>query len=94
MNKRLKLLLKLAVIICGLYMVIIVCTAKKGLPPVEERVYGVSQIWKKAADHYALWEMADMMVKYGAVTAGGCDGGSSVVMAYDGKILNKNSSAN
>ena len=41
-----------------------------------------------------MWEMADMMVKYGAVTAGGCDGGSSVVMAYDGKILNKNSSAN
>ena len=59
MNKRLKTLLKLAVIICGLYMVIIVCTAKKGLPPIEERVYGVSQIWKKAADHYALWEMAD-----------------------------------
>lgn len=59
MNKRLKLLLKLAVIICGLYMVVVICTAKKGLPPVEERVYGVSQIWKKAADHYALWEMAD-----------------------------------
>ena len=35
-----------------------------------------------------------MMVRYGAVTAGGCDGGSSVVMAYDGEILNDNSSAN
>lgn len=41
-----------------------------------------------------LWEMADMMVRYGAVTAGGCDGGSSVVLAYDGKVLNANSSAN
>jgi len=41
-----------------------------------------------------LWEMADMMVRYGAVTAGGCDGGSSVVLAYDGKVLNDNSSAN
>lgn len=41
-----------------------------------------------------MWEMADMMMKYGAVTAGGCDGGSSVVLAYDGKILNENSSAN
>ena len=60
MMKHLKLLLKLALIICGLYMVVvIVSTAKNGLPPVEERVYGVSQIWKKASDHYALWEMAD-----------------------------------
>ena len=41
-----------------------------------------------------LWEMADMMVKYGAVTAGGCDGGSSVVLGYGDDILNCNSSAN
>ena len=41
-----------------------------------------------------MWEMAEMMVKYGAVTAGGCDGGSSVVMSYDGKVLNDNSSMN
>ncbi len=41
-----------------------------------------------------LWEMADMMVKYGAVTAGGCDGGSSVVLGYGDEILNDNSSAN
>jgi len=41
-----------------------------------------------------IWEMAEMMVKYGAVTAGGCDGGSSVVLGYDGEILNDNSSAN
>ena len=41
-----------------------------------------------------LWEMADMMLKYGAVTAGGCDGGSSVVMAYGGEVINENSSAN
>ena len=59
MNKWLKLLLKLAVIICCLYMVITVSSAKQGLPALEERVYGVSQIWKKAADHYALWELAD-----------------------------------
>ena len=41
-----------------------------------------------------LWEMADMMIKYGAVTAGGCDGGSSVVLGYGDEILNENSSAN
>ncbi len=41
-----------------------------------------------------IWEMAEMMVKYGAQTAGGCDGGSSVVLGYDGEILNDNSSAN
>ncbi|MBR5872005.1 MAG: phosphodiester glycosidase family protein [Clostridia bacterium] len=41
-----------------------------------------------------MWEMAEMMVKYGAVTAGGCDGGSSVVMSYGGKVLNSNSSMN
>lgn len=41
-----------------------------------------------------LWEMAEMMVNYDAVTAGGCDGGSSVVLGYDGEILNNNSSAN
>ena len=47
-----------------------------------------------SSDGCTLWEMADMMVRYGAVTAGGCDGGSSVVMAYDGKVINDNSSAN
>ncbi len=41
-----------------------------------------------------LWDMAEMMVAYGAVTAGCCDGGSSVVLAYEGEILNDNSSAN
>ncbi len=41
-----------------------------------------------------LWDMAEMMVTYGAVTAGGCDGGSSVVLAYEGEVLNDNSSAN
>ena len=41
-----------------------------------------------------LWEMADMMLRYGAVTAGGCDGGSSVILAYEGEVLNENSSAN
>ena len=47
-----------------------------------------------SSDGCTLWEMAEMMIRYGAVTAGGCDGGSSVVMAYDGEILNDNSSAN
>lgn len=32
---------------------------RKLLPPKEERVYGVSQIWKQAADFYGLWELTD-----------------------------------
>ena len=36
--------------------------------------------------------MAEMMVAYGAVTAGCCDGGSSVVLAYEGEVFNDNSS--
>ncbi len=42
----------------------------------------------------AIWDMADMMLTYGAVTAGCCDGGSSVVLSYEGEVLNDNSSAN
>lgn len=41
-----------------------------------------------------VWDMAEMMVTYGAVTAGCCDGGSSVVLAYEGEVLNDNSSKN
>lgn len=59
MKKGFKLLLKAILIIGVLYAAVIISSAKKGLPPIEERVYGVSQIWKKAADHYALWKMAD-----------------------------------
>lgn len=32
---------------------------RKALPPMEERVYGVSQIWKQASDFYALWDLTD-----------------------------------
>mgnify|MGYP005873766347 FL=1 len=35
-----------------------------------------------------------MLEKYGVVNAACCDGGSSSVLAYDGEVLNKNSSAN
>ncbi len=34
-----------------------------------------------------LGECADILIEYGAVTAGACDGGSSSVMAYDGEII-------
>ena len=34
-------------------------------------------------------EAAELLLDYGAVTAGACDGGSSSVLAYDGKIINK-----
>lgn len=33
-------------------------------------------------------ECANILLKYGAVTAAACDGGSSSVLAYDGKIIN------
>lgn len=39
-------------------------------------------------------DLASIMLEYGAVNAGCCDGGSSVVLAYDGAIINENSSAN
>ncbi|MBQ7797280.1 MAG: hypothetical protein IJ374_12080 [Lachnospiraceae bacterium] len=32
---------------------------RRGLPSKEERIYGVSQIWKKASDYFAGWELAD-----------------------------------
>ncbi len=32
---------------------------RRGLPSREERIYGVSQIWKKASDYFACWELAD-----------------------------------
>ncbi len=39
-------------------------------------------------------DMARIMKEYGAVNAGCCDGGSSCVLAYEGVVLNRNSSAN
>lgn len=39
-------------------------------------------------------QCADIMLKYGACTAAACDGGSSTVMGYDGKILTKPSGVN
>ena len=34
-------------------------------------------------------DCADVLLQYGAVTAGACDGGSSSVIAYDGEVINK-----
>ncbi len=34
-------------------------------------------------------DCADVLLQYGAVTAGACDGGSSSVIAYDGEIINE-----
>lgn len=39
-------------------------------------------------------DMAQIMASYGVINAGCCDGGSSCVLAYDNKVLNRNSSAN
>ncbi len=33
-------------------------------------------------------ECADLLLEYGAITAGSCDGGSSSVVGYDGEIIN------
>lgn len=30
-----------------------------GLPPKEERLYGVSQVWKQASDFYTMWDLTD-----------------------------------
>ena len=38
--------------------------------------------------------LIEVLEKYGVVNAACCDGGSSSVLAYDGEVLNKNSSAN
>ena len=34
-------------------------------------------------------DCADILLQYGAVTAGACDGGSSSVIGYDGEVINK-----
>ncbi|MBO5273313.1 MAG: phosphodiester glycosidase family protein [Clostridia bacterium] len=39
-------------------------------------------------------DLAEIMLDYGAVNASCCDGGSSTVLAYDGVVINKNSSLN
>nr|MBQ4318699.1 phosphodiester glycosidase family protein [Clostridia bacterium] len=39
-------------------------------------------------------DLADIFEKYGVINASCCDGGSSTIMAYDGAVLNKNSSLN
>lgn len=38
--------------------------ARRGLPSKEERIYGVSQIWKKASDFYGAWELADTEISW------------------------------
>lgn len=39
-------------------------------------------------------DCADILLQYGAVTAGACDGGSSSVMGYDGEVITKPSARN
>lgn len=39
-------------------------------------------------------DCADILMQYGAVTAGACDGGSSSVIGYDGNVINKPSARN
>lgn len=39
-------------------------------------------------------DLIDVLKKYGAVNAACCDGGSSSVLAYNGEVINKNSSLN
>lgn len=39
-------------------------------------------------------DLIEILTKYGVVNAACCDGGSSSVLAYDGEVVNKNSSAN
>lgn len=39
-------------------------------------------------------DCADILLQYGAVTAGACDGGSSSVIGYDGEVISKPSARN
>ena len=39
-------------------------------------------------------DCADILLQYGAVTAGACDGGSSSVIGYNGKVINRPSARN
>ena len=39
-------------------------------------------------------DCADILLQYGAVTAGACDGGSSSVIGYNGEVINKPSAKN
>ncbi|MBQ8509015.1 MAG: phosphodiester glycosidase family protein [Clostridia bacterium] len=39
-------------------------------------------------------DLVEMLLAYDVVNAACCDGGSSSVLAYDGEVINKNSSAN
>ena len=39
-------------------------------------------------------DCADILLQYGAVTAGACDGGSSSVIGYNGEVINKPSARN
>lgn len=59
MKDKAKYLLVIVAFGLVLYFAITYSSARQGLPSIEERVYGVSQIWKKASDHYASWELAD-----------------------------------
>ncbi|MEM4385912.1 MAG: phosphodiester glycosidase family protein [Candidatus Anstonellales archaeon] len=38
-------------------------------------------------------DLANLMIKYGIVNAGACDGGSSTIMAYNGGVINKYSTS-
>ncbi len=46
---------------------------RRGLPSKEERIYGVSQIWKKASDHFAGWELADREVTWDEAYETACE---------------------
>jgi len=39
-------------------------------------------------------DLAGVMLRYGALNAGCCDGGSSAVMAYDGKVITRSCAPN
>ena len=39
-------------------------------------------------------DLIEILQKYGVVNAACCDGGSSSVLAYNGEVINKNSSLN
>ena len=59
MKKWIKRILFVLVLSFVLTRIIWFINERKALPPKEERVYGVSQIWKQASDFYALWELTD-----------------------------------
>ncbi len=57
--------------------------ARSGLPTKEERIYGVSQIWKMAADHYAGWDLTDEDMSWDEAYQIACEEAGNAKTSYE-----------